>query len=1187
MSEPVAVLPPPALPGTPLREVCLDDKYEQASGAVYMTGTQALVRLLMAQKQRDEAAGLNTAGFVSGYRGSPLGAVDQELWKAKPQLEARNIRFQPGLNEELAATAVWGTQMVGLDAQARVDGVFAMWYGKGPGVDRSGDVFKHGNIAGGAAQGGVLLVAGDDHVCKSSSLPHQSEHAFIAAMIPVLHPAGISEFIAFGLHGYAMSRYSGCWVGFKVISDTVESSSSIEVDPLSVDIRIPDSYPVPSGGFSIRWPDPPLAQENRLQRERLYALLEYVRLNGLNRQDWHAPQARLGICTTGKSYLDTREALTLLGLDEAGAAALGLRLLKIGVVWPLEPTCVVAFAEGLDEILVVEEKRQVLEYQIKEHLYNEPRRPRVVGKFDETGEWVKVPSSGILLSPNGDLAPATIADVLAARLLKVFGAEALPASVTAWLDRHGRRACVAAGPAAVAQALQQRTPYFCSGCPHNTSTQVPEGSRALAGIGCHYMALWMDRETQTFSQMGGEGVTWIGQAPYTATPHVFANLGDGTYMHSGSLAIRAAVAAGVNITYKLLVNDAVAMTGGQPVEGSPSVPQLLRQLAAEGVQLLHLVSDEPDGWRADPDLPTGVTVSHRDRMDEIQRELRERPGVSVIVYAQTCATEKRRRRKQKKLAPPTQRVVINEAVCEGCGDCGVQSNCVSIQPLETDLGRKRVIDQSGCNVDLSCIRGHCPSFVTLEGARPRKVLRAEVRPLGDLPMPEVLALDQPWNILVTGIGGTGVVTIGALIGMAAHLEGKGVLVLDIAGLAQKGGAVMSHVRLAAQADRLHATRVARGQADLVLGCDLMVSAGSEAVGAMDAGRTHVVMNTDVAPTGAFTQDPDWQARPQDLQAEVRRHALRYEAIEAGRLATALMGDAVATNVFLLGHAWQRGWIPVGLAALRRAIELNGTAVAMNLTAFAWGRQSAVDPASVRRAAGLSTEQTVVWMPRRTPSLEALVADRSERLVAYQGPVLARRYASLVERVAATERERVGGDRVSREVATSLYKLMAYKDEYEVARLHADPAFHASLAQRFEGDFKVHHHLAPPTLSGRDAHGHPLKRRFGPWIGPAFRVLATLKFLRGTPFDPFGHTAERREERAAIAAYESQMLKLVGELDEDRLPLAIELARLPQQVRGYGHVKARAAAQARERATALLAQWHDADRTPVEAAAIAA
>ena len=1148
--------------------VRLSDKYELPAGRVYMTGTQALVRLLLAQKERDQAAGLNTGGFVSGYRGSPLGAIDQELWKARSQLDSHRISFQPGLNEELAATAVWGTQMVSLDPQVTVDGVFALWYGKGPGVDRSGDVFKHGNIAGCSKHGGVLLIAGDDHACKSSSLPHQSEHAFIAAMIPVLNPSGVREFIEFGLHGYAMSRYSGCWVGFKAISDTIESSSSFEIDPMAVDIKVPDSYPIPADGFHIRWPDPPLEQENRLQRERLYALLEYVRLNKLNRQEWAAPNAKLGIVTTGKSYPDVREALAMMGIGEDVAVSLGLRLIKIGVSWPLEPKCIREFAEGLDEILVVEEKRQIIEYQIKEHLYNEPNRPRVVGKYDEAGEWVKVPTSGILLSPNGELTPAAIANVIAARLAKVFGIDRLGAQAR----EHLVECQAAAGFTRNDAGSAQRLPFFCAGCPHNTSTQVPEGSRAVAGIGCHYRAQWMDRRTETFTQMGGEGVSWVGQAPFTGTKHIFANLGDGTYMHSGSLAIRAALVAKVNITYKILVNDAVAMTGGQPVEGSPSVAQILRQVAAEGVRHLHLVSDEPALYEGAADLPMGTAVSHRDGLDALQRQLREVPGVSVIVYAQTCAAEKRRRRKKKELVDPPRRVIINEEVCEGCGDCGVQSNCVAILPLETPLGRKRAIDQSACNKDLSCLKGFCPSFVTVEGGSLRKPARRESALPENLPAPLLPALDRPWNVLVTGVGGTGVVTIGALMGMAAHLEGKGVLVLDMAGLAQKGGAVMSHVRLAATPTGLHAARVPARNADLVLGCDLMVAAGKDALATMDSGRTHAVLNTDVAPTGAFTQDPDWQVSGEALLQRVRDAVQGAETLAASTLATALLGDAVATNVFLLGFAWQKGWVPLGEVALLRAIELNGAAVAMNKAAFAWGRQAAIDPAPVLAAAGLSAPAAIVMMPARLPSLEALIADRGKRLTAYQNPAYAKRFEDFVREIAAVEQQRMGGDRFAREVGWSLYKLMAYKDEYEVARLYVESGFFDRVERQFEGDFKLNFHLAPPLLAKRDSHGHLVKRAYGPWIATAFRWLAKLRWLRGTPFDPIGYTAERRAERAAIGEYMALARRIAGALDAARLDAALALARLPQSVRGYGHVKHHNALAAQAKQQALWAEF---------------
>ncbi len=1139
-----------------------------------MTGTQALVRLLLAQKQRDEAAGLNTAGFVSGYRGSPLGAVDQELWKARKYLDSHHIKFNPGLNEELAATSVWGSQMVGLDSNATVDGVFALWYGKGPGVDRSGDVFKHGNIAGAAGHGGVLVVAGDDHTCKSSSLPHQSEHAFIAAMMPVLNPSGVREFMEFGLHGWAMSRYSGCWVGFKAITDTIETSSSFDMDCAAVDIRIPDTYPIPADGFSIRWPDAPLEQENRLQRERLYALLEYVRLNKLNRQPWLVPQAKLGIVTTGKSYLDTREALAMMGVDEAEAQRLGIRLLKIGMSWPLEPDCIRTFAQGLDEILVVEEKRQIIEYQLKEQLYNAPAqsRPRVVGKYDETGEWVKVPHDGILLSPNGELTPASIAEVIAMRLSRVLGEEALTDAVRAF-----RKPAPSAAPCgllpAEAPVMPARIPYFCSGCPHNTSTKVPEGSRAVAGIGCHFMAMWMDRQTETFTQMGGEGVTWIGQAPFTKTPHIFANLGDGTYMHSGSLAIRAAVAAGVNITYKILYNDAVAMTGGQPVEGAPSVQQIIQQVAAEGVRAVHLVSDEPHLFSAG-ELPSGTRILHRDQMDALQRELRDQQGVTVIVYAQTCAAEKRRRRKRKELVDPPKRVVINEEVCEGCGDCGVQSNCVSILPYETPLGRKRTIDQSSCNKDFSCVKGFCPSFVTVEGGQLRKPARKQASAPTGLPTPALPALNAPINIVVTGVGGTGVVTIGALMGMAAHIEGKGVLVLDMAGLAQKGGAVMSHVRIAARPEGLHAARVANGQADVLLGCDLMVAAGKDAGLTLNASRTHAVLNTDVATTGSFTRNPDWQISPEAMVQHVRNSVQEAVSVDATSLATALMGDAVATNMFILGYAWQKGWIPLEEASLMRAIELNGAAVAMNQTAFAWGRQAAVNLRLVREAAGLDKGGAVIMMPERTKSLQDLLSDRTKRLAAYQNAAYATRYQDFVREIEAIEQERTGGDRVTREVAVSLYKLMAYKDEYEVARLYIETGFFDRLKKQFEGDYRLRFHLAPPLLARKDAQGHLIKRPYGQWIVGAYRWLARAKVLRGTALDPFGYTVERRAERAAIGEFQALMRRIVGELDQDkaRLPLALELARLPQSARGYGHVKERNLATARQREAELLADW---------------
>ena len=1140
--------------------VSLDDKYLKPKGRVFMTGTQALVRLLFAQKARDEAAGFKTGGFVSGYRGSPLGSVDQELWRATQHLSANGIVFQAGLNEELAATSIWGTQMVTRDPKATVDGVFAMWYGKGPGVDRSGDVFKHANLAGTSKHGGVLAIVGDDHTCKSSTLAHQSEHALIAAMIPVLNPSNVEEFIEFGLHGWAMSRYSGCWIALKSISETIETSSSFDIDPLGVVIRLPDDHLVPSTGFSYRWPDPPLEQESRLVYERVHALLEYVRVNHLNSQPWEVPDACLGIVSTGKSWLDTLEALELLGIDESVARSIGLRLLKIGVTWPLEPQAILAFATGLKEIVVVEEKRPVIEDQIKGQLYNAPEgsRPHVVGKYADDGERGRVPREGMLLPTNGELTPALIAAAIAARLVKVLGEKHLPACGRAWVEAHR---AIGKG-AALDPTLPQRLPYFCSGCPHNTSTKVPEGSSATAGIGCHAMATWMDRRTETITQMGGEGMTWVGQAPFTKTPHLFVNLGDGTYSHSGSLALRAAIAAKVNVTYKILANDAVAMTGGQPVEGSLDAARIVRQVAAEGVQHLHLVSDDPEGWIKRVGLPRGTVVSHRDRMDDVQRLLRETPGTSVIVYAQTCAAEKRRRRKKKELADPPRRVLINHEVCEGCGDCGVQSNCVSILPLETPLGRKRTIDQSSCNKDYSCIKGFCPSFVTVEGGKPRRASKAQVAVPTDLPPPVLPELDRPYNVLVTGVGGTGVVTIGALIGMAAHLERKGVVILDVTGVAQKGGAVTSHVRLAPTPRQVRGARIGLGQADLVLGCDLMVAASKEGIGVSDRERTVAVLNTDVAPTGGFARDTEWQARPDDLLGQVRSSTKSVETIDASRLAIALLGEAVATNVFMLGFAWQKGYLPLVEATLRRAIELNGAAVEMNLAAFAWGRQAALDEAKAHAAAGLSGSKVVIAMPPKTAPLDSLVADRVTRLASYQNEAYARRYRLFVEKIAEAEQRSVGSDRIAREVAVSLYKLMAYKDEYEVARLYVDTGFFDRVEREFEGSFQLRFQLAPPLFSRRDSKGHLVKKSFGGWIGSMFRVLARLKTLRGTPFDIFGYTEERKVERRLIGEYEAWMEDAVVRLTDGNRKEVLELARLPQSIRGFGHVKERNLAAAR-------------------------
>ena len=1165
--------------------ITLDSRYTATSGRVFLSGTQALVRLPMLQAQRDHAAGLHTAGFVSGYRGSPLGGLDQALWKAKPHLDAHRIVFQPAVNEDLAATAVWGTQQLGLFPGARYDGVFAMWYGKGPGVDRCGDVFRHANAAGTASRGGVLVIAGDDHAAKSSTLPHQTEHIFKAVMMPVLYPANVQEYLDYGLHGWAMSRYSGCWVVMKALADTVETSASVTIDPAATVIRLPDDYEMPTSdphGLNIRWPDPPLQQEARLLNHKLYAALAYCRANHLNRVliDSNDPDnpARLGIITAGKAYLDVRQALDELGIDDALAARIGLRLYKVGMVWPLEADGVRRFAEGLEEILVVEEKRQLLEYQLKEELYNwrEDVRPRVVGKFDEKGEWSLLPTGtghlrhgDWLLPAAGELSVAQVARALAARIGRFFTSPAIEARLQL-LEAKQQSLAAATAPAASGSTMQ-RTPYFCSGCPHNTSTRLPAGSRAVAGIGCHYMVTWMDRNTATFTHMGGEGVTWVGQAPFSGDRHIFANLGDGTYFHSGLLAIRQAVAAGVSITYKILYNDAVAMTGGQPVDGQLSVGQLTRQLEAEGISRIVIVSDEPAKYRQVRDLAPNTPVYGRDQLDAVQRELREHRGVSILIYEQTCATEKRRRRKRGKLADPARRVFINEAVCEGCGDCGVQSNCLSVVPVETEFGRKRAIDQSSCNKDYSCVNGSCPSFVTIEGGRLRRgsAIATDAGTLAALPEPPLADTARPFNILITGVGGTGVVTLGALLGMAAHLDGKGVSVLDMTGLAQKFGAVFSHLRIADRPQDVHAARIATGEADALIGGDLLVSASSEALSKVLAGKTRAVVNVAGTPTAEFTRNPDWQFPQQRLQEQIDEACGRGNSLflNTAELSRELLGDGIYGNLFLLGVAWQRGLIPLSLAAIDRAIELNGTAVEQNRQAFLWGRQAAHDPAAVQRLAIPASRPPA---HRLSASLDETISRRTEALTDYQDARYAERYRRLVERVRASELP-LRSTRLSEAVARSYFRLLAVKDEYEVARLHADPAFRQQLSEQFEGDFSIRFHLAPPLLARPDPlTGRVAKGSYGPWMLRALAALSRLKGLRGTAFDPFAGGDERKMERQLLADYEADIELLLARLDATTLATAVELAALPEQVRGFGYVKAASVQKMRPRREALRA-----------------
>ncbi len=1163
-----------------LETVTLDDKYRLDVGRAFMSGVQALVKLPMLQRQRDALQGKNTAGFISGYRGSPLGNYDQSLWKAKDHLKAQNIVFQPGVNEELAATALWGTQQLGFAPPGtnKFDGVFGIWYGKGPGVDRCSDVFKHANMAGTTPWGGVLAVAGDDHVAKSSTAAHQSDHIFKACGLPVFFPASVQDILDQGLHALALSRFAGIWSGMKTIQEIVESSATAHIDPERVQIVLPE-FVMPPGGVHIRWPDTALEQEARLFDYKWYAALAYIRANRLNHNVIASANDRFGLIASGKAYNDTRQALLDLGLDDDRCRQLGIRLHKVNVVWPLEAQTTREFATGLREILVVEEKRQVIEYQLKEELYNwrDDVRPNILGKFDENegdvsgGEWsIPNPSERKLLRANADLTPAIIARAIAKRLKKL----GVDSDTAAQIDTH----------LAILDAKEQtmeiltlgtsadRQPWFCSGCPHNTSTKVPEGSRAMAGIGCHFMSIWMDRSTVGFTQMGGEGVPWTGQQPFSTDQHMFANIGDGTYFHSGLLAVRQSVASGVNITYKILYNDAVAMTGGQQVGERPeghSVVQIAMSMKAEGAQRIVVVTDEPEKYDG-VTLAEGVRVFHRDELDRIQREMREIKGTTVIIYDQTCATEKRRRRKRGTMVDPAVRVMINEEVCEGCGDCGVQSNCLSVEPLETELGRKRTINQSTCNKDTSCLKGFCPSFVTVEGGQFKKktskathaFLPAE---LGALPEPTLPDTTHPWGTVVAGVGGTGVITIGQLLGMAAHIEGKGIVTQDAAGLAQKGGATWSHILIANKQQDIRTTRVSMAAADVILGCDPIVTASKETLLRMREGRTHVALNSSSTPTAAFVKNGNWQNPAEQCLAEISRQvgSEGVSAFDADLLAKQLMGDTIYVNPMILGYAWQKGWIPMHRESLIRAIELNEVAVQNNLTAFEWGRHAAHHLDALMQK--IQPAQTIHFKKRET--LDDLIQNRMVRLTDYQNTAYAEHYRVFVERVKAAEAP-LGKTLLSETVARQLYKLMAYKDEYEVARLHTQSGFLTRIQDSFEGDFKVHYHLAPPLLAKRNAKGELVKQKFGPAMLTGFKWLAKLKGLRGTRLDILGRTEERKTERALIGEYMQHVEATLQGLTAQTHAHAVDVARVPENIKGFGHVKERNIRAARSLWTSL-------------------
>jgi len=1141
----------------PPKVISLDDKYTATEGRVFLSGLQALVRLPMVQMRRDRAGGLNTGAFISGYRGSPLGGYDQELVRAGKFLAAEGVVFQPGVNEDLAATAVWGTQQLQLSPGARKDGIVGIWYGKGPGVDRSGDVLKHGNAAGSSKHGGVLCLAGDDHSCKSSTIPHQSDHAFMSAVIPVLYPSSIHEFVEMGLLGIAMSRYSGCWVGMKFISDTVETTATVDLAGEQRQFIEPADFQMPPGGLNLRWPDPPLVQDDRLQTYKGYAAIAFARANRVDEIKLDSPKARFGIVASGKAFEDVLQALRELEIGEKEAREIGLRLYKVRMPWPLEPEGIRHFSEGLEEVLILEERREIIEFQIKQQLFNwrADVRPRIVGKFDNHDH--------PYLSLSESLSVGGTARAIADRVLRFDFDESLKSRIRtelAYLEKRHEMRLHHLAPIT-------RVPYYCSGCPHNTSTKVPDGSRALAGIGCHYMVQWMDRHTETFTQMGGEGVSWTGIAPFTDEKHLFANLGDGTYFHSGLLAIRQSVSSGVNITYKILYNDAVAMTGGQHVDGKLTPQQVTHQLYNEGVKPIYLVSDAPERYRS-RDLAPSVIVKHRDYLDAVMREVRELPGCSAIVYEQTCAAEKRRRRKRGLMEDPPKHVMINPAVCEGCGDCSVQSNCVSVEPLETEFGRKRQINQSSCNKDFSCLKGFCPSFVTVRGGAIRKRKATTAADSSIVPDPPVSTLGaRPCNIAVAGVGGTGVLTIGAILGMAAHLEGKAAMILDMAGLAQKGGAVLSHVRIARKPEDVTSPRIVTGGADLLLAADDVVGASGDAITLCDPKRTHAVVNTHLTPVADFVRQPSLDFRSKEIVDTISKFALPDGAfLDFSEIADAVIGDAIATNIMMVGFALQKGFIPLKRESIEQAIALNGVAVAANLAAFGQGRRLAADPSKIALALHQPAAKTLDEM-----SLDEIIAHRIDHLTQYQNAALGRRYAALVERV----RTKVDACRVdpliARAVAINYAKLLVYKDEYEVARQLTSPGFRRQLEEQFEGGYKVSFNLAPPFMPGRDPDGRPRKREFGPWLGPILRGLSSLKVLRGSALDVFGYSNERLQERRLIADYQTLIDNVLAKLNPMNEHIALALVASVDDIRGFGPIKMDAIARTLARQKRLLAR----------------
>ncbi len=1152
---------------SPPREFSLDDKYLIDHGTIALSGVQALVRIPIDQHKADQRAGLRTATLISGYRGSPLGGYDFLLQANQRILSEHHVRFVPAVNEDLGATAVFGSQLANTFPKPRYDGVLGIWYGKGPGVDRSGDAFKHANLTGVGRYGGVLAVAGDDPASKSSTVPSASEVALFDAQMPILFPGDVQEVLDLGSAGFALSRYSGLWVGLKVTTNVADEFGSAVVGPDRHGWVLPEfefrGKPWrPTQSHNLFAPFN-LQTEQEVWEGRLEAARRFGAANRLNRITVAPTNAWLGIVAAGKTYLDVREALDRLGLSDPDLERLGVRLLKVGMLYPLDAGVIREFAAGLEEILVIEEKRSFLELLLRDALFNQAERPRVVGKRDERD---------VLLVPgHGELDADTVAPILAARM-----ARRIP-DLPARLERF--RPALPASVQPLGQTAQ-RLSYFCSGCPHNRSTVVPDGSIAAAGIGCHGMAVTMERVGAGFTQMGGEGAQWVGAAPFTETPHLFQNLGDGTLFHSGSLAIRQAVAAGVTITYKILYNGAVAMTGGQHADGGIPIPALTQELQAEGVKRIVVLTDEPARYRG-VSLAPGVEPWPRERLDEAQRALRETPGVTVLIYDQHCAADLRRMRKRGKAPERPMRVLINERVCEGCGDCGVKSNCLSVTPVDTEFGRKTRIHQSSCNTDYSCLEGDCPAFVTVvpDGTRGPARRRGTHRPIAEADLPASPARPDQANLICLGIGGTGVVTVNQILGTAALLEGKSMRCLDQTGLSQKGGAVVSHLKIFARATEV-SNKVGIGEADGYLGFDVLTAADVRHLVRARPDRSVAVVSSSHVPTGLMVRNaavefPADSLLHQRIDAATRAGANLY--LDAETLAERLFGSHMPANLIVVGAAYQRGLIPMAAESIERAIALNGAAVDANIQAFRVGRMVSADPtwAATTEPETATAEPTLsaevsamIGRIGAEGELRRLLAVRIPDLIDYQNSAYAHRYLEFVERVMAREAPLGRGLPLTEAVARYLHKLMAYKDEYEVARLSLAPALDQAVEETFGPGATRHYRLHPPILR---ALGVKRKLAFGRWFDVGFRALRALRGLRGTALDPFGRDGIRRLERALIDEYQAGIEAELARLGPETHARAVALAVLPDLIRGYEGVKRKNVERYRAAVRALLTE----------------